>query len=52
MKKKTFLESLKRVLSGDLEVVREVKEKQDWIKNQFEELSRLGSCPIVMKMGN
>lgn len=52
MKNKTFLENIKSVLAGDLEVGKEVKEKQDWIKSQFIELSRLGNCPIVMKMGN
>lgn len=52
MKKKSFWGSLKGRLVKDLREVGDVREKKEWIRNQFAELSRLGNCPIVMKMGN
>lgn len=51
MKNKSFWKELKRRFVrgvGDFRDVRVVGEKNEWIRGQFAELSRLGNRPVVM----
>ena len=49
MKRKTFWQNLKSRIAKNAGVL---EKKNEWVRFQMTELTRLGNSPIVMKMGN